>query len=58
MSFFKKIGAFLKKEFPTDPKLLRREIRDYILITFFLATYTLGVVAFIDLNIKRGFPPI
>ena len=47
MSFFKKIGAFLKKEFPTDPKLLRREIRDYILITFFLSTYTLGVVAFI-----------
>lgn len=47
MSFFKKIGAFLKKEFPTDPKLLRREIRDFVLITFFLCTYTLGVVAFI-----------
>lgn len=47
MSFFKKIGTFLKKEFPTDPKLLRREIRDYIYITFFLALYTLGVVAFI-----------
>ncbi len=47
MQFFNKLIGYIKKGVPTDPKLLRREIKSYIVITFCLCLYALGVVAFI-----------
>lgn len=47
MSVFGKIGAYFKKSIPTDPKLLRREIKSYIMITLCLCLYALALVAFI-----------
>lgn len=43
----KKIWEFIKSSIPTDPKLLRREIKSYIIITFCLALYAFGLVTFI-----------
>lgn len=47
MSVFGKIGTYFKKSIPTDPKLLRREIKSYIVITLCLCLYALGLVTFI-----------
>ena len=47
MNIFEKATAYIKKSIPTDPKLLRREIKSYIVITFCLCLYALALVAFI-----------
>ena len=47
MQVFKKAWDWVKKGVPTDPKLLRREIKSYVFITFCLALYAFGLVTFI-----------
>lgn len=43
----KKLWGIVKNSIPTDPKLLRREIKSYVVITLCLALYAFGVVTFI-----------
>lgn len=47
MNIFEKASAYIKKSIPTDPKLLRREVKSYIMITLCLGLYALALVAFI-----------
>ncbi len=47
MKVFSSIADYFKKNIPTDPKLLRREAKSYVMITLSLCLYALGLVAFI-----------
>ncbi|MDE5574936.1 MAG: YitT family protein [Bacteroidales bacterium] len=47
MNIFGKASAYIKKSIPTDPKLLHREVKSYIMITLCLCLYALALVAFI-----------
>lgn len=47
MNIFGKAVAYVKKSIPTDPKLLRREVKSYVMITLSLCLYALGLVTFI-----------
>lgn len=51
----KKLWEIVKSSIPTDPKLLRREIKSYVVITLCLALYAFGVVTFIiESNLISG----
>lgn len=47
MQFLNNLTNYIKKRIPTDPKLLRREIKSYIMITLCLCLYAFGLVTFI-----------
>lgn len=47
MNIFEKAVDSIKKSIPTDPKLLRREVKSYVMITLCLGVYALALVAFI-----------
>lgn len=47
MQSLKEMIRSVKEGIPTDPKLLRREIKSYVVITFCLCFYALGLVTFI-----------
>lgn len=47
MQILNNLTNYIKKRIPTDPKLLRREIKSYIMITLCLCLYAFGLVTFI-----------
>ncbi|MDE6493653.1 MAG: YitT family protein [Bacteroidales bacterium] len=47
MQILNNLKNYIKKRIPTDPKLLRREIKSYIMITLCLCLYAFGLVTFI-----------